>query len=223
MKAMVRAAVLVVTALGAVGARAEIIDRVLAVVGSQVVTLSDVHAVETFGDLPAGMSAASPSRILDSLVDRELMLGEIERYAAPEADPAQVDRRMAQIRSKFPGAGAYEQALARTAMTDDRLRAFVGGDLRIDAYLEQRFGVPAQPTPDEVQRYYRDHTAEFTRAGHLLPLDQVQSQVQELLVVQRRHTLVTEWLDHLRRVTHVEIGPAALAGVKSPSDGDHAP
>jgi hypothetical protein len=223
MKASVRVAVLVVAALGAVGARAEIIDRVLAVVGSQVVTLSDVHAVETFGDLPTGMSAANPSLIFESLVDRELMLGEIERYAAPDADPAQVDRRMAQIRAKFPGTGAYEQALARTAMTADRLRAFVAGDLRIDAYLEQRFGVPAQPTPDDVQRYYREHATEFTRAGHLLPLDEVRSHVEQQLVVERRRALVTEWLGHLRRVTHVEIGPAALAWLKSSRDGDHAP
>jgi hypothetical protein len=214
MKPIARVAVPLVLALGAVCAHAEIIDRVLAVVGSQVVTLSDVRSVQTFGEIPVGMATANAAQILDGLIDRELMLGEVDRYAAPEPDPALVDRRMAQIRARFPGPGAFDQALARSAMTESSLRAFVAGNLRIDAYLDQRFGVPAQPTPDEVQRYYLDHPAEFTEAGHLLPLDDVRSRAQERMAAARKRTLVTQWIDHLRRVTHVEINAVALAGLK---------
>lgn len=213
MRGIARAVVVLACFAGTVGARAEVVDRVLATVGSQVITLSDFRAVQTFGLLPTGPAARTPAEILDALVDRELMLGEVRRFAAPGPDRALVDRRMAQIRAAFPGA-AYELALARTAMTEERLRSYVAASLQVDAYVEQRFGAPGPPPADEVQRYYTEHPAEFTTAGHLRPFEEVRAQAQERLAAARQRTLVGQWLDRLRRGTHVEIQTAALAGLK---------
>lgn len=214
MRGIIRTSVLVACAACAAGARAEIVDRVMATVGSQVITLSDLRAAQTFGLVPAGTVARTPAETLDALVDHALMLGEVQRFVAPEADRALVDRRMAQIRAAFPGAEAYQQALARTAMTEARLRSVVAAILRVDAYVEQRFGAPGPPSADEVRRYYTDHPAEFTRAGRLAPFDEVRAQAQERVAAARQRTLVVQWLDRLRRGTHVEIDAAALAALK---------
>jgi hypothetical protein len=188
-------------ALGAPLPGAEVVDRVMAVVGSAVVTLSDVRAAEAFGLASGGTRA----EILAALVDRELMLGEVDRYAAPDPESAVLDRRLAQIQARFSSRALYEQALARTAMTDTRLRAVVSETLRIETYLDQRFGSAAQPAPDEVLRYYREHPAEFTRAGQLAPFDEVQAATQQKLAADRRRELVAEWLDRLRRRGQVRI------------------
>jgi hypothetical protein len=180
---------------------AEVVDRVMAVVGTAVVTLSDVRAAEAFG-LTTG---ATPADALAALIDRELMLGEVDRYAAPDPESAVLDRRLAQIQARFPSRALYEQALAQTAMTDARLRAVVSETLRIETYLDQRFGSAAQPAPDEVLRYYREHPAEFTRAGRLVPFDEVQAATQRKLAADRRRELVAEWLDRLRRRGQVRI------------------
>lgn len=187
--------------LAAVAARAdaEVVDRVLAVVGAQVVTLSDLRAAEAFGMVPAGAKASTEADVLSFLVDRELMLGEVDRYSMPDPERTLVDRKVAQIRARFPDRAEYDRALARTAMTDGRLRSIVSDTLRIESYLEQRFSAAAQPAPDEVQRYYRDHAAEFTRDGRLAPFDDVQPSVLEKLAAERKATLVAEWLDRLRR------------------------
>jgi hypothetical protein len=214
MRAIARAIVVLVCAAGATGARAEIVDRVLATVGSQVITLSDLRAAQTFGVMPAGAEARTPAELLNALVDHALMFGEVQRFVAPEPDRTLVDRRMAQIRAAFSGAGAYDQALARTAMTEDRLRSLVAAILQVDAYVEQRFGAPGPPSADEVQRYYADHPSEFTRGGSLLPFDEVRAQAQKRVAAVRQRTMVTQWLDRLRRGTHVEIETAALAGLK---------
>ncbi len=214
MRSIARAVMVLVCAAAAVGARAEIVDRVLATVGSQVITLSDLRAVQTFGLLPAGMPAGTPPEIVGALVNRELMFGEVQRFVVPEPDRALIDRRMAQIRAAFPGAAAYDQALARTAMTESRLRVLVAGNLQIDAYVEQRFSAPGQPTADEVQRYYTDHPTEFSQAGRLRPLAEVRALAQERFLAARQRTLVDQWLDRLRRGTHIEINAAALAGLK---------
>jgi hypothetical protein len=196
-------------------APAEIIDRVLAVVGTAVVTLSDVRAAETLGLTPGTPPSGTPVDVLASLIDRELMLGEVDRYAAPDPEPAIVDRRLARIQARFPSPALYEQALARTAMTEGRLRAVVSENLRIETYVDQRFGSAAQPTADEVRRYYREHPAEFTPAGRLAPFDEVQQGLQQKLAAERRRALITDWLDRLRRRGQVRIvSQASVTGAE---------
>jgi hypothetical protein len=202
---------LAAVALAAAPVWAEIFDRVLAVVGTEVVTLSDVRAAEVFR-FAAGATAGTTDA-LAILIDRQLMLGEVERYAAPEPEPAALDRRVAQVRARFPTSELYEQALARTAMTEARLRVVVAENLRIETYLEQRFGTAAQPAPDEVLRYYREHPAEFTRGGRLAPLDDVQAALQQKMAGERRTELIADWLDRLRRRGQVQIlHPAPVSG-----------
>lgn len=177
----------------------EVIDRVLAVVAGQVVTLSDVRAVLEFKLLVPAKGGDPVAEALDYLVNRELMLSEVERYSAPSPDPAAVRERLAAIRAGFPNEAAYLQALGRTALTDARLADLVGDNVRIQAYLDQRFSAAAQPTTEEVQRYYLDHQAEFTRGGRLLPLEDVQKEAFVKVTAERRTFLIADWLDRLRR------------------------
>ena len=191
---------LAVLVLGACLAHAaQVIDRVLAVVGSQVVTLSDARAVMEFGFVEPRRGVDPTADAVQYLVNRQLMLSEVDRYSAPSPDAAALAKRVAAIRSHFPSDAAYQQALARTAFTEGRLRDLVGDNLRIEGYLDQRFSAAAQPTPDEVERYYLDHKSEFTRDGHLLPLEEVRTQAQALLTTERRNFLIAEWLDRVRR------------------------
>ena len=71
---------------------ADVIDRVLAVVGGQIITLSDVNAALRFGLVPADVSTDPVDAALQRLIDRRLMLAEVERYAPPEPSPASLSR-----------------------------------------------------------------------------------------------------------------------------------
>jgi hypothetical protein len=153
------------------------------------------------------------------LIDRQLMLSEVDRYAAPDPGPTVLERRLAQMQARFPSRAQFEEALARTAMTEARLRAFVSENLKVESYLDQRFGSAAQPAPDEVRRYYQEHPAEFTRAGRLAPFDEIQPAAQQKLAADRRRALVVEWLDRLRRRGQVRIvgQSAPVSEATSPS------
>ncbi len=199
MKRFVAVAIVVVALLARPSHAQEIVDRVLAVVGGQVVTLSDARGVIEFGLVEPRRGFDPTSEALQYLVNRQLMLAEVDRYSAPSPDQAVLAKRMAAIRSRYANAAAYEQALARTAFTDGRLRDLVGDNLRIEAYLDQRFNAAAQPTSEEVERYYLDHRAEFTRDGVQLPLEAVRAQAQARVTAERRNFLIAEWLDRVRR------------------------
>jgi hypothetical protein len=164
-----------------------------------VVTLSDARAVLEFGLVVAAPGTDGTREALQYLVNRQLMLSEVDRYSAPSPDAASLGKRIADIRGRFPSEAAFQQALARTALTEGRLRDLVGDNLRIESYLDQRFSAAAQPTPEEVQRYYLDHRGEFTRDGRLLPLEDVRAQAFARVTAERRNFLIAEWLDRLRR------------------------
>jgi hypothetical protein len=198
--------------LAAGPARGEIIDRVLAMVGSQVVTLSDVRAAQAFGLVPPSAATGDPQDVLGQLVNRHLMLSEVDRYSAAEPERTLVDRRVAAIRGAFRGATDFDGALARTAMSEERLRNIVLDNFRIEAYVDQRFGAPAQPTPEEVQRYYREHPDEFTRNGRLAAFEEVQEAALQKVSAERKRALIADWLDRLRRRGQVD--RSAVSGIR---------
>ena len=117
----------------------EVLDRVLAIVGGNMITLTDVNAARDLGlvEAPAG---ADPIRdILPRLVDRELILAEVDRYAPPEPTIEALNTELRARRERFPSEAAFQTALARTGINEGRLRETLRQDLRIRAYLDQRF------------------------------------------------------------------------------------
>jgi hypothetical protein len=128
-----------VLALFAAAARAETIDRVLAVVSGQLITLSDVTAARDLG-LQNGDGAADPVRaILTKLIERELVLAEVDRYAPQEPTAEAVDLEVQHVRSRFASPAALDAALARSGIDERHLRETLRQDLRVAAYMTQRF------------------------------------------------------------------------------------
>jgi parvulin-like peptidyl-prolyl isomerase len=199
-----RIVVMAALALGALtavvpAARAdEVLDRVLAVVGGEMITLTDVTAAQDFG-LVAAAGAADPVRaVLSRLIDRELILAEVERYAPPEPGADAVDRGVRAVRARFATAQAFEAALARSGLDEKHLRETLRQDLRIDAYLDQRFVMPAM-TDEELSRYYREHAQMFASGATVPPFETVRSRVVQAATADRRAALVGDWVAGLRR------------------------
>jgi hypothetical protein len=134
---------LVIAAAASVGtnARAETIDRVLAVVEGQLITLTDVTAARDLG-LQTADGAADPIRaILTKLIDRELALAEVERYAPPEPAADAIDREVERVRARFASPRDFDAALARSGIDERHVRETLRQDLRMTAYMNQRFTV----------------------------------------------------------------------------------
>jgi hypothetical protein len=195
----------VVVVLAAPAARAEIVDRILAVVSGQIITLSDVNAALRFGLVPAEVTTDPVSAALQRLIDRRLLLEEAERYAPAEPAPAAVAAAVAAVEATFEDALAFERALGQTAMSRDKLERFLRDSLRFDAYLEQRLAATAPPPEDELVRYYREHPDQFTTGGALRPFGDVRDQVLARATEARREAFVRDWVAGLRRRASVVV------------------
>lgn len=126
----------------------EIIDRVFAVAAGKVILASDVRAARELGLVPAA-GAADPDRaVLSGLIDRALMLAEVERYAPPEPSTADVDRAFVEIRDRAGSLTALAATLSRVGLDERQLREMLRQNLRIRGYLSQRF---SGDTPERVQ------------------------------------------------------------------------
>ena len=137
-----KTSVAVLLLLATTFAAAETIDRVLAVVAGQLIMLSDVNAVRALGIVAVPADSPDPTAdVLAKLIDRELMLAEVDRYAPPEPDPAMIDRDVAAVRARFPSAKAFDDVLTRSGFDATHVRELVRQNLRLNAYLDQRFAI----------------------------------------------------------------------------------
>lgn len=137
------------------------------------------------------------------LVDRELILREVQRYAPVAPSESAVETRLEEIQKGLADAAAMTRVLDQYGFTSTRLRAWVRDDLRTQAYLAQRFASASTPTDAEVAQAYARARAEFDKAGQ--SFEQAALVVRERLVASRRIELIADWVSDLRRRTDVII------------------
>ena len=203
---MIRFLLVAILSVIPVHPRAEIIDRILAVVGGDPIMQSDVLAAMRFGIVEVPQGAPDPLRVaIDLLIDRRLQLTEVNRYLPPEPTPAQLEARMAAIRSRFPTDAAFDGALAEGGLTLELLTARVRETLRIESYRSQRFAVALQPTDDELVQFYRSHEPDFTVQGQLRPFNEVREEVRQRVLSERTDALIRGWTEGLRRRAEVSV------------------
>lgn len=176
----------------------EIIDRVYAVAGGYLIMQSDVMSARELGLVPPG-NAPDPNReVLSRLIDRALVLAEVDRYAPPEPSAQAVESALEDVRARFRTVESFNAALARAGMTEAHLRETLRQNLRIRGYYEQRFTV-VPPGDDELGRYYREHADAFTRNGTVASFADVRQQALQMYIAERRNALADEWIAGLRR------------------------
>jgi hypothetical protein len=178
----------------------ELIERTMAIVGGQAITLSDARAAIAFKLVDVGSSVDPEQTATARLIDRELMLREVRRYAPPTPSEAAIDARLSEMRKGLSGE-SFTRALEISGLTDARLRAWVRDDLRTQAYLAQRFVSASTPTDLEIATAYAQQKEEFDRAGTTLA--EATPMLRERVIAARRKELIADWVADLRRRTEV--------------------
>ena len=174
----------------------QLLDRVVARVNNVSITLTDVDAALGLGVVSVAGNEDPRAAATRQLIERQLILAEVARFAPPEPDAAAVEREIGEMKMRT---GARLEALMQsTGLDEQRLRELARETLRIQAYLNQRFGANVQVSEEEVEQYYRAHPEEFTRSGLLMPFDDAAAIARERASALRRAALVAQWLRDLR-------------------------
>ena len=179
----------------------ELLERTLALVGGQAITLSDARAAMALGLVTADAAPDPIPDVTRQLVDRELVLREVQRYAPSAPADTAVDGRLDEIRQRLGGSPALASLLDRYGFTEVRLRGWIRDDLRTQAYLAQRFASASTPTEAELSAAYARARAEFDKTG--ATFEQATPILRDRLVTARRRELIADWISDLRRRTDV--------------------
>lgn len=152
-----------------VNARAEpvLLDGILAVVNGTVITWSDLVMRErglrrSTDDLPAEERHDIREKILQDLIDEQLMIEEAKRMALTP-DDAEIERHIEKIKADngLTSDEALDEALAKDGLTREDLKNNLSEEIAF-LRLQQRFlNQPVQVTDQEIRTYY---DAEWTGA-----------------------------------------------------------
>jgi hypothetical protein len=181
----------------------QLIDRVLARVGTKAVTLTDVRAAIGLGLVTTRAGEDIKAVALQQTIDRELLLNEVARFSPPEPTAAAVAEELARMKAH---AGAELEALAMsTGLDEPTLQQLARETLRIRAYIAQRFGTSVQVTEDEARKYYEEHPDEFTREGVRMSFEEAEAAARQRVSAVRLGATIDQWTRDLRSRSEVVI------------------
>jgi len=195
-------ALIVACGLGVPLAAQTLLDRVVARVNGSVILLSDVRAAVLFGlvDGPAESDDA-----VEQMVQRALLVEEVNRFPPPEPTAEAIESELARMRAR---AGVSIDEVERTTgLGAENVRSFARDRLRVQAYIDQRFGLTVPLTDEQVLQYYRAHPEEFTTNGQLTPFERAQGLVRERASLEQRQRTISQWLRDLRARADVTTPP----------------
>jgi hypothetical protein len=179
-------------------AQVNVLDRLLAVVNGEVVTMSDVRAARQL-KLIAGSDTMTDDQLLDAVIERRLTIAEVARYTAAEPPAADVDARRKTWDASLPRGTTAAAALAAAGMRAEALAAWFRDDARLAAYLEQRFNAAAQPTRQQAMAYFQQHAADFAVGGIVPQFESVEPEVRRRVAADRRATRIRDWVQSLKQ------------------------
>jgi hypothetical protein len=211
--------VLLILALAALTARAEIVDRIVAIAGNRVITWSDVVAEARYqaflaNEAPPSLGElARPGTmapILTRLIDQRLLEQDRDMLPFAAPDGSEVDGRLEETRSRFPSPEAYRQALARAGLAEEALIARLTREVNLMAFVDRRLRPQVRLDTASVERYYSDTlTPELRRGGQteMPPMEDVREQIEQVLSAQQMNERLEQLLRDLRVRMGVKILP----------------
>jgi len=128
-------------------ARAEVVDRILYVVGDRIVTTSDVAFEQDFDlrDASPVPPMEDPAYALDQrLVDYALLRARAADIQVFKPSASELRDRYDRFRASFANPEDYRSFLRRWGMDDDRFQAFLYSRLVVERYVQRTVGLAVQ-------------------------------------------------------------------------------
>ena len=154
MRGLLRLAILVSLTAGSPALAQTVLDKVLSTVNGDVITQLDVRQARMLKLRLVTGPAEADDEVLRGLENRRLVRAEIAHVALAAPTSAEIASRRREWEASL-GAGAdIPGLLDRAGLTESGLVAWLRDDVRIESYLNQRFGgLPAAERSTEIARY----------------------------------------------------------------------
>jgi hypothetical protein len=193
---------------------AQQIDRIVSTVNNRAITESEWEQQERFEAMTnnepwTGFHHSQAS--LERLIDRALILQQMDSAGIANADEAFVAAQLVSLRKqmKLESDSDWRARLKQYGLLEPDVADVVGEQANMLRFIDARFRPAVHIPIEDVRRYYRDtYVPQFRRTAKPgaipPPLAEVESQVIGVLSEQRLNDLFTTWLKTLRTQANVK-------------------
>jgi hypothetical protein len=187
-------------------ARGELIDRIAATVGRQVITDSQIAeeiAVAAFLDAkPPDWSERNRDQTANRLIDQTLIRREIEATRFPQATAAEGAHLLDQLRAATPG--DFQAALKSAHLTEAILAQHFEWQVTFLRFVEYRFRPGIQIPEGDLRDFYEKQVAVWRQQNKPIPsLEDSRPDLERLLGSRYVDQALDRWLGDQRTQTQI--------------------
>lgn len=184
-------------------ARAEITDRMLAIVNGKLITESEVIWALALdpGLQPLDLSPENKRLMLERLIDQRILDSEAEKVPQEPPTEAEITNYINnELIKEFGSEAAFRDRLQKVGLDHASLREIVLHRLEMLKYIDFRFRAFVFLKPEEVERYYREVELPRmrNRGGRVRSLDEMRAQIEATLIEERVNAELDRFLDEAR-------------------------
>jgi hypothetical protein len=185
----------------------EVVDRIVAVVNDEVITLTDLNLVETFGlyESPIDKQGADVQRhILDQLINQKLVIQLTSEDNMLEEE--EVESALSQVIQRMEP-GEAEKALLRFGLDWDDLKSYLREKILYQKIISNRFDQGIFVRLEEIEVYYEQIYIPSQRARGFepQPLTEMLDQIEREIKREKKEAQVREWVNNLKREANIQI------------------
>lgn len=197
------AAVLLVSLMRPAGA--VIIDRIAVIVNVDVVTQSEIDAIQQLGLNVSGLPPAE--NVLQDRINHHLVLQQIAKQPPLTVAPERAQEIVDTYVQKYGGTEEFLVFLHSIGMNYEDFDKELREQLSIQAFVTLRFRPFVNVTIEEAEQYYDDsYKRRFELAGQPVPSFAVSfDQIQQELVESRVHERTAAWLEEIRKSAVINV------------------
>lgn len=196
----------------------ETIDRIVAVVNNQIITLSDLEEEERFYQLDHHLQSlnkdngiakkAVQRELIDKMIEKILLSEQIEGFPGSKVTDEEIETQLNAIQEQWGGKDPFDQMLLDSHTTRKELREHLRWQLLVLKHVDNRFRQFAVVDPTEITTYYQETLIpEMERKGirEFPPKDEVETKIREILTEEKVNQAIEDWLSSLKDTANIHI------------------
>ena len=189
----------------------QVVDRIVARIEDDILTLSEVQELGRFQQLANGAEGRNrppeEHALIEMLIDQWIVNAEATAARYPQPAKEEVQKEMERLAGRFGSAEAYRARLRELGLTEASVRRDVARQIHLSRYLDYKLRPLAHVEDAQVEKYYREELApEMKKRGQEAPtLDSVDGQIRELLTQRDISARAAKWLEDTRTRLRIEI------------------
>jgi len=184
----------------------ETLDRIVAVINDEVITLIDIKIVKAFGlfeDMTDG-TGVTASQILERMIDQKLVIQLSPKNIAVDED--ELDEYQEMLTSRL-GKDLATKALDEFGLVWADLRAYIREKILHQKIIYQRFGQTVVVSLEEIEDFYqRRYIPSQTEKGREpQPMMEVLREIESTIRKSKIERQIQRWLMNLKKQADIQV------------------